>query len=774
MTVIVVDPTADELAGPGCCPTSGVVLGAHEGYGQSTASSEPAPPLPTADPSAYVNVSEDGGRSLHLMVENLHCAACIRKIETGLMALEDITAARVNMSTRRLRVSWRGEQMDGLQIMRCVAALGYPVAPFDPETLKHLDDVENRRLLAALAVAGFAAANVMLLSVAVWAGAFSHMGEATRGLFHWVSALIALPAVAYAGQPFFRSAIRALGVRQLNMDVPISLAVVLAACMSLYQTVQGGEHAYFDASVTLLFFLLVGRYLDNRARARARSTAEHLLALNSQAATVLDKDGSERALPINQLRPGMTVLVAVGERISADGLVSRGRSLIDSSLVTGESMPASISEGARVYAGTINIDAPLQIMVEAAAEDTLLAEIVRLVEAAEQGRAKYVRLAEKAARIYAPVVHILAALTFVGWLIVAGTGWEPAAMAAIAVLIITCPCALGLAVPAVQVVASGMLLQKGVLVKSPDGLERIAQCDYVVFDKTGTLTRGQPQLLNPEMLDQRQKAVAVALARNSRHPLSRALVADAGEVDVIDVQSVSEQAGRGLSALVAGRRVMLGSRALCGVAQAVSPAEIDDATLELWLSEEGAEPACLRFSDVVRPDGELVLSSLRNLGMKFELLSGDRERAVGATAKALGIDVWRSGCLPDEKVCRLHELEEAGHRVLMVGDGLNDAPALASGFASISPVSAPDISQTAADLVFQGDSLKPVLSAIRIARGANRLVKQNFAMAVTYNLIAVPLAIIGLATPLVAAVAMSSSSVLVTLNALRLRLVGRA
>jgi len=761
-------PIYEGLAGPGCCPASTMAVDVSNALSGAVS---PAM-IPNADPAAYVHTSETGENTLHLMVENLRCAACIQTIEQAVLKLAGVHAARINMSTRRLKVTWLGDVGDGLTVMRCVAALGYPVAPYDPATLKRRDDVENRRLMAALAVAGFAAANVMLLSVAVWAGAFSDMGAATRDLFHWVSALIALPAVAYAGLPFFRSAGAALREHRLNMDVPISLAVVLSAAMSLYQTALGGEHAYFDASVTLLFFLLVGRYLDNNARARARSTAEHLLALNTEAATVLDNDGTERSLPTNQLLPGMVILVRAGQRIGGDGVVITGRSMIDNSLVSGESLAKTAEPGNDVFAGTMNIDAPLTIRVDAAAEDTLLAEIVNLVEAAEQGRAKYVRLAERAARIYAPTVHILAALTFVGWMLLTTHGWESSLMAAIAVLIITCPCALGLAVPAVQVVASGLLLKRGVLVKAADGLERISQCDYVVFDKTGTLTQGAPQMMNAGCLSARQMAIAAAMARNSQHPLSRAVVGAFSGLALMPVSDVKEVPGCGITAQVDGRMVRLGSRAHCDV---VEPAvdDTENPVLELWFREESERPVCLQFSDRLRPDAEETIQALGRLGLPVEILSGDRDVSVASVAQALGVKKWISLCLPDGKVRRLQELAAAGYHVLMIGDGLNDAPALATGFASISPVSAPDISQTAADLVFRGDHLRPVIEAIKIARTSDRLVKQNFALAIIYNAVAVPLAMVGLATPLVAAVAMSSSSILVTLNALRLRMVSK-
>jgi len=759
------------IASPSCCPASVIAAAAID----HPVTENPAVRLPTSDPSAYVLQTSSGEYVLYLMVENLHCAGCIRKIESALLSMEGVQSARVNMSSRRLRVSWSDSAVDGLEIMRCVAGLGYPVAPYDPAILRRHDQAEAKQLLAALAVAGFAAANVMLLSIAIWAGTYSDMDSTTRNLFHWISALIALPTIIYAGQPFFRSALKVLRVGRLNMDVPISLAVVMAAAMSLYQTSQGGEHVYFDASVMLLFFLLVGRYLDQSARSQARSTAEHLMALNGQAATVLTESGNQRSLPANQLKPGMFILVAAGERVGADGIVTAGRSLADCSVINGESLPVFVEPGTRIFAGTNNLDAPLTIRVDTEANDTLLAEIIRLVEVAEQGRAKYVRLAERAAAIYAPAVHILAGLTFGYWMLVGQQGMQAALTAAIAVLIITCPCALGLAVPAVQAVASGMLLRSGVLVKSADGLERLAACDIVVFDKTGTLTCGEPDLISHNLTDQQQIAIAVSLARHSRHPLSRALVRAFPNAERVILKNVVEVSGMGLSATSGQRLVHLGSAAHCGAAATDdnSLATTEDGFLELWFRHEGGSAGCLRFSDRIRPDARNTVRALRQLDLTIEIVSGDREVAVRSVARALGIAKWSSEYRPQDKVRRIEELKQAGHRVLMVGDGLNDAPALAAGFVSMSPASATDIAHVAADLIFRGKEIGPVVQAIRIARLANRLVKQNFALAAIYNVGAVPLAMAGAATPLLAAIAMSSSSILVTLNALRLRLVDK-
>jgi len=719
----------------------------------------------SADPVAFVAKDEDGNAMLHLLVENMHCANCIRNIEGTLKANPAVLEARVNFSTRRLFLRWRQASAEPGDLLRPVIALGYPLTPYNPEMMRSASAEEDRRLLKALAVAGFAAANVMLLSVSVWAGLFSEdMGPATRDFLHWISALIALPAVAYAGQPFFKSAAAALRGGRLNMDVPISLAVVLAAGMSLAETIQSGEHAYFDASVTLLFFLLIGRYLDKAARNKARSAAERLLLLKSVAATVIHPDGSRSTIPVEAVTPGSRVQVALGERLPVDGVVFKGRSELDVSLVTGESLPATVATGDEVYAGTLNLSAPIEVRATKTGDDTLLGDIVRLMEAAEQGRAKYVRLADRIAEFYAPAVHILAALTFIGWWAF-GPGWQVALLQAVAVLIITCPCALGLAVPVVQVVASGRLLSKGILVKAADGLERLAQVDTIVFDKTGTLTEGRLDLVNAVDISESDLNLAARLAQSSRHPLAVA-VARAGNGSGSDL-NVEEIPGRGLKADVDGREVRLGSREWCGIE--ASRNDGLETRPELWLAGEGREPIQFYFRDRLRAGATEAISYLKNQGYAVELLSGDRQGVVEELATVVGIDNWRAQQKPEEKVARLNALRADGCKVLMVGDGLNDAPALAAAHASISPSSAADISQTAADFVFQGRELSAVPEVLKVAKFSRSLVLQNFSLAFLYNAIAIPLAVAGFVTPLFAAIAMSASSLIVCLNSLRLK-----
>ena len=700
---------------------------------------------------------------LDLVVQAMHCAGCMRKIERNLGDMPGIKFVRANLSTKRVTVRWDPAVADAGGVVDKLAAIGFDAVPFDSQLVGALDSKEMATLLRSLGVAGFAAANVMALSISVWTGAFSGMEMQTRALFYWISALIALPAIVYAAQPFYRSAYRALRKGQMNMDVPISLAVTLATGMSCVQTVVNAQHVYFDASLTLLFFLLIGRYLDAQARHKACSAAQNLLGLRAVAANLVEADGTRRSVPVGSLEPGMRIEVAAGQRFAADGIIDTGASDVDSSLVTGESLPQAVNIGSQVFAGTLNISAPMIVTVTARDETSLLSEIVRLMENAEQGRSAYIRIADRAARIYAPVVHILALVTFIGWLVMSG-GLESSLSNAIAVLIVTCPCALGLAVPVVQVIATGRLLRRGVLVKSADGLERLAQIDTIVFDKTGTLTLGQPTLTNPQALSPADMMRAASLARSSHHPLARALVEHVGDMVLQDVSDIKEEPGQGLEGWMGAERIRIGHRAWVG-------SEVEASThkgSELWYRYGDGEAVCLIFADQMRPDVAQTLAEIKSRGLKVMLLSGDRIAAVEEAAKLCGIADWHGEMRPDAKVARLNKLAENGAKVLMVGDGLNDAPALRAAHVSFSPASAVDIAQTAADFVFQGVRLAPLVEALDVAIASRRIVSQNFGLAIGYNLVAVPLAMAGVVTPLIAAIAMSSSSITVTLNSLRL------
>lgn len=713
--------------------------------------------------AAFAKANDDGSYELTCLVSGIHCASCIQLIENALISEPDVSEARVNMTTNRLRVVWRGDAERADQLAQKVIKLGYKLKPFDAAEDEKDVLPEEKFLLRCMAISGFAMGNIMLISVGLWTSSGESMGMATRDFFHWISALIALPTIIYAGQPFFRSAWSVLKTGHTNMDVPISIAITLASGMSLVETISHGEHVYFDSAVMLLFFLLIGRYLDERAKGKARETAKELLSMLSGSATVVSCCGKQSSVPIKGLREGMVVLVAMGDNIPADGVVVEGKSEIDKSLINGETLPEVIREGSYVFAGTNNISAPIKVKIAKASEDSLLSDIVRLMEKAEQGQAKYVRLADKAARLYTPVVHTLGLLTFLYWWQLGGLEWQPALMIAITVLIITCPCALGLAVPVVQVLASGKLMKRGILLKSGDALEKLAGITAAVFDKTGTLTLGKPSL-DSGMLEAGMQEAA-SLAAHSKHPLSKALKA-AYDGELLPVQEVVEHPGKGLEGVIAGEHVKLGSRNWCGDGAAENSHH-----LEIWLNVDGEPVTRFTFEDQIKTDAKSVLQKLKQSGLKLMLLSGDRAEAVQNVANELGLEDARASLTPPEKTAIIEEMSKT-ERVLMIGDGLNDAPSLAAAHVSMSPSSAIDIAQNTADIVFQGDTLAPILTAWHVAKKAQQLVKENFALAVIYNLIAIPLAVMGHVTPLIAALAMSGSSLLVIGNSFRLNLKG--
>ncbi len=682
-------------------------------------------------------------------VPSIHCAGCIGKIERGIGAVPGVAAVRVNFSAKRVAVS-HTDQIDDGQIIEELHRLGFEAERAAENPLAR-DDASSRRLVRALAVAGFGMMNIMLLSVSVWSGA----GGVTREMFHWLSALIAVPVIAYAGRPFFASAAMALRYRTTNMDVPISIGVLLATALSIYETLIGGQHAYFDGAVMLLFFLLAGRALDATMRNRARSGIEALLGRMGRGATIMDGDGRTRWVNAQELRPGMVMLVTAGESLAADGTVIQGSTQFDNAMLTGESAPERVNVGDVVHAGTMNLTSPVQVEITATGDDTTIAEIARLMDEAGQSRSQYVRIADRAARLYAPAVHTLALLSFVGWMI-AGAGLHQSLTIAIAVLIITCPCALGLAVPAAQVIAASALMKRGLLIKDGSALERLAEVDVALFDKTGTLTLGQPRPENLDSLTDEERSIALALAQSSRHPLSKGI---AGSLRLLPVKpaaltDVTETPGAGVS----------GMWGTVPVSFTRSHDESAGLATDLVI---GDKRITLTFADPLRPDAADALAALRGFGIESAILSGDRAAAVQDVAGTLGIEA-AGGLKPAEKLADLEHRKARGEHVLMVGDGLNDGPALAAAHASIAPSTASDASQQAADAVFVGAELMPVAWSVRVARRTMQIVRQNFGFAIGYNILAVPLALAGLVTPMVAAIAMSASSLVVVGNSMRL------
>ncbi|KIC13893.1 heavy metal translocating P-type ATPase [Leisingera sp. ANG-Vp] len=694
---------------------------------------------------------------LALSLPGIHCQACISSVERELNAHPGIHSARVNLTLKRALIE-ADPEVRAADLIPVLEKAGYEAHELDLAALAATqNDKAGRDLLMRLAVAGFASMNVMLLSVSVWSGA----SDATRDMFHWISAAITFPAIIFAAQPFFASAWTALRIGRLNMDVPIVLALVLALVTSLWETSLSGEHAYFDAALTLTFFLLAGRYLDYRTRAVARSAAEELAALEVPRAIRL-LDGDEYEVPVADLAIGDLILVRPGGRMPVDGEIVEGQSELDRSLLTGETLPVFAEPGLAVSAGEVNLTGPLTIRATAVGEDTSLHRMADLVAIAESGRSRYTSLADSAAKLYAPGVHILSALAFAGWYLYT-FDIRMALNIAAAVLIITCPCALGLAVPAVTTAASGRLFKKGMLIKHATALERLAEVDTVVFDKTGTLTAGTPEVTNLGDHARAELEIALALAEGSSHPLSLALTRAAREAGVkpASVQDITEVPGYGAEGIFRGSCVRLGRAAWVGAKQGSQTAA--------WLDSGAGEAKAFLFTDALRPGAAEAVKALKEAGKDVLLISGDTTGAVEGLAGRLGIAKWVAEALPADKSARVQMLGEQGKKVLMVGDGLNDTAALAAAHVSVSPASALDAARVASDIVLLGQDLGPIAEACGVAQKATRRIRENFRIATLYNVIAVPLAIAGLATPLIAALAMSTSSITVSLNALRLR-----
>lgn len=702
------------------------------------------------DLAPFATTQKDGTQRLELVVAGLTCGACVWLLEQALAQEPEVLSARASLSARRLTVTWRGGAERANGIASLMGRLGFRAAPWSPACLRATEDAEGRELTRALGIAAFGAMNVMLISVAVWVG--GDMGPALRQGLHWLAALIGMPVVLVAGLPFYTSAWAALRARRPSMDLAVSLGVLATALMSLSETIRNGPYTWFDGATMLLAVLLAGRVFDRAARRRARQSVAELLALQEGLVTRLLADGRTEQVQAERAVAGDHLLLAAGERLRLDG-VADGATLLDAAATTGESVPRRFDAGAALPAGAVNMGAAFRMTVTAAASDGSLAAMARLLERAEQAKGRFVAIADRAARVYVPAVHAIAAATFVLWWGLFGAPWQVALVNAACVLLITCPCALALAVPAVQVVAVGGLFRRGVLVTSATALERLATADVAVLDKTGTLTEGRPVLV-PDGQDPAVLCRAAGLARASRHPLAQALVRACPEAPL--AEDVRELPGRGLEAGVA----RLGSPDFCGVAG------LSDGMM-LVFREGTAAPVAFRFADRMREDAPEAIAGLKALGLAAELLSGDGEAAVAGLAWQAGIAHWRAGADPAAKAARIAALKAAGHRPLMVGDGINDTAALAAAHVSASPAGATDLAQTAADLVLQREGLAALPAAVRIARRAQAVARQNIGLSLVYNAFAVPLAVAGFVTPLIAAAVMASSSLVVVANALR-------
>ncbi len=715
---------------------------------------------------SFVRQQPGERREAALILEGIVCAACVWLNERHVKSLPGVIDFSVNYSTHRARVTWDNTRIRLSEILEAIAAIGYHAHPFDPGRQEQLYKQERTRALRRLAVAGLGMMQVMMLAVALYAGEAEGMDAGLRQFLRWVSLLLTVPVIVYSARPFFASAWRDLKRRRPGMDVPVTLAISGAFLASAWHTVTGRGEIYFDSVTMFTFFLLAGRFLEMGARHRAGQAAEELVKLLPATAARLGPDGEQR-VPVADLKAGDRVLVRPGESVPADGRVVEGRSSVDESLLTGESRPCLRQPGDLLVGGTVNNESPLVMEIEKVGEETVLSAIVRLLDRAQSEKPSVARIADRVAGWFVVGLLLLAAGVALWW-------WQhdPAHAFAItlSVLVVTCPCALSLATPAAVTAATGALTRLGVLTTRGHALETLARATHMIFDKTGTLTEGRLTLTGVEVLGaldrERCLQLAAALEQASEHPIAAALRREAGEV--VAVEGLEATPGDGIEACIDGRRYRIGTAAFVAGLWG-DTADGTGLPGGVVLGDEQGLLAHFRFSDPLREQAREAISSLRELGLEIELLSGDEEEAVREVADRLDIEHARARCRPEDKLARIRELQSAGAVVAMVGDGVNDAPVLAAAQVSIAMGGGTQLAHASADMVLLSEQLAHLADAVRTSRRTLAVIRQNLGWALGYNLLAVPLAASGQIAPWMAAIGMSASSLVVVLNALRLR-----
>ncbi|MBI5006359.1 MAG: heavy metal translocating P-type ATPase [Nitrosomonadales bacterium] len=719
-------------------------------------------------------------RDIHLLVEGIHCAACVWLIERGLQRAPGVLSAEVNLAGKRLHLRWDNSKNKLSDLIRALARIGYSAVPYDPESAEGAIKKTNRAMLFRLFFAGFAMMNMMWIAIALYSGANQ---DEFRGFFHWMGLLLATPTLLYSGYPFFRGALGGLRAGHLTMDLPIALGLSVTYAYSLYVTLTNNQHGevYFDTVTNLTFVILIGRYLEGMFRHQAVSATKRLMELQPRVALVMH-DGHEQMTPIRGVKLGDLVMVKPGYTVPVDGVVLEGHSAVDESMLSGESIPVSKSVGAMVSAGTLNTSGVLMVEVRAQLQDTTLSKIIRLVEEAQSSKAPIQRLADTIVPWFVLVTLLCATITFFIW---NSHDFEIALMAATSVLIITCPCALGMATPMSIAVASGLGAKHGILVKNGLVLETLSKVTHFVFDKTGTLTEGKMSVAQVHVAAgvDAQDVVrhAAAIERYSEHSVAHAIVAYAEEQQLpfrdLFVSGFQAVAGLGVEADSGGQRVLLGSAEWLtrqGIElDAALQARVHQLELQamscVYMAQNGKHVAIIALADQLRSDARQLVEELRASGITMTLLSGDRRPVAEAIARQLGGMEVIAEVLPQDKDQVIQRLQQGGAVVAMVGDGVNDAPALIRADVGIALGSGTDVSVESADIVLMHNELDKVRQAVQLSRRTLRTIKQNIGLSFVYNAIMVPLAMMAKVSPLVAAISMPISSLIVIGNAARIR-----
>lgn len=722
--------------------------------------------------SKQANGSNDCWDS-HVVIQGMHCAACAFTVEEALMSVPGVQSAEVNAATHRAKVVWSASQVKPSAWMAAIAKVGYGALPAADSSLRQARHEESRRALWRWLVAGFCMMQVMMYAYPAYV---SREGDITPDmvfLLRWASWVLTLPVVFFSCGPFFGNALRDIRARRVSMDLPVALGMVITFLLSSVATFEPngifGAEVYYDSLTMFVFFLLTGRWLELRVRDRTAGSLEALMNRLPDSVERQLPSGEFERVAVRRVMVGDVIRVLPSESFPADGVILQGQTLADEALLTGESRPQARGVGDAVVAGSHNLSGIVTVRVVQVGEGTQFSQIVSLMENASLQKPRLAQLADRIAKPFLIGVLILAALSAVYWW---PTNPGHALMVAVAVLVVTCPCALSLATPAAMLAAAGNLARHGVLVRNLQALESLAEIDTLIFDKTGTLTQdGQrvTQVMTAEgVTPEYALDLAAALAKHSLHPLSRALVQahdEAPDGSVLDVQDVNEMIGQGLQGQLDGR-LRLGSAAFCapktkGIPDKAGVCQVHLCTENAWL-------ASWQLSEDVRADAVQTVQALKDLNLDVWLLSGDRPESAQQVAQQVGITQAFGACTPQDKLSRMQAAQSQGARVAMVGDGLNDGPVLAGAHVSMAFGNAVPLAQSKSDLVLMGGSLLVVAQSVKLARHTLRVVRQNLVWAAAYNALCVPLAVVGLLPAWLAGLGMALSSLWVVLNSLRL------
>ncbi|MGE5026879.1 MAG: heavy metal translocating P-type ATPase [Betaproteobacteria bacterium] len=718
---------------------------------------------------SFVRQEGEHIKEASLILEGITCAACVWLNERHLKQLPGVLQVQVNYATHRARITWDDQAIQLSKILEEIQLLGYNAHPFNAERQENLRRQRRAKDLRRIAIAGLSAGQVMMLAVALYAGAAFGMEAGTAALLRWFSLVLTLPVVFYAALPFYQSAWNALLGKRLNMDVPVSLAVAGAFVGSVWSTLQGQGVVYYDAITMFSLFLLSSRFLEHTAQEKSVEAAENLLKL-APAMAIRVIAGQHQPVPVLELNEGDTILAKPGESIAADAEVIEGESTVDEALLTGESRPVPKLAGAQVIAGSINLESPLLLRVTGVGENTVLAGIIRLLDRAVAEKPRLAQLADQVAGHFTVGLLVLTAIVGAVW------WWlEPARTFEIvlAVLVVTCPCALSLAAPAAFAAAGSHLLRHGILLTRGHALETMAKVNHVVFDKTGTLTYGKPTLQHTIVLadidEHRCLVLAASLEQASEHPLAQSFLSRIAQPELIAVQDAQNLPGKGVSGTINGVRYTLGSAALSGHASATLPDGLPEGATLVWLCDERRPLAVFAISDGLRPQARELVGQLKAAGVRVTMLSGDATAAVSHVAAEAGIESWQAALKPEDKLAALREFQRRGDVVAMVGDGVNDAPVLAGADVSIAMGGGTQVARASSDIVLLTENLLDIRRALQTGHASIAVMRQNFAWAIVYNLLALPFAAFGMIPPWLASIGMSVSSLVVVLNAMRLR-----